>query len=463
MNHFPEHILELYVRSSPEVAGQQTAIEQHCAECFSCSEMVREMQEFYHAAETTTKLLDAAGTESNALVMEAQIRNRPIPQAYVSQSLPVRMVRFVRRRPATSSFFGAVVLLFGYLSFSTVTHSSKGGPAYHQFNVEDNSVEVFDRSDNRLWKLKLNSDAKGLKQLEESYFSVRVIEFDLNQDGIKEVVIIPPVMNDADIRGSAKIFTANGERSGDLSVPFRDIHFGTLKYDRDFYPSVMVADQERKNLFISYTNGRSPSIIARYGNDGTLLGTYWHYGQLNSIVFFDVDRDGKKELVLSGINDTEDDTKRSFAVTMILDPEKIIGNTECSATNGFGLPSSNSEHMIIRYPNPEIILDAPVNLIAKTSAFPSEKDLRVITDAVYDKTQIAIEYFFDSTMTVHDVKFSAQTLFYHSTLFNEGKLKQPINDAYTRSLLQSVLYWEGNEWKIDPLENKGQVSANMVK
>ncbi|MFZ4619853.1 MAG: hypothetical protein ACOYNS_04785, partial [Bacteroidota bacterium] len=457
MNHFSEHILELYVRSSPDVAGQQAAIEQHCAECFSCREMVREMKEFYHAAEATTKLLDAAGAESNALVMEAQIRNRPIPQAYVSQSLSVRMVRFVRRRPVTSSFFGAAVLFFGYLSFSAVVHSSKGTPVYHQFNAQDNSVEIFDRSNKKIWDLRLNADVIDMKNLEGSYFALKVMEFDLDHDGVNEVVVIPPVMNDADLRGRAKVFTSAGEKAGILSIPFRDIRFGTLRYNSDFYPSVMVTDREKKNLFVSYTNGRSPTVIARYGNDGTLLGTYWHYGQLNSMVFRDPDHDGKMELILSGINDTEDQIKRPYAVTIILEPDQITGNTECSASRGFGLPRSGSEQRIIRYPNPEIIENAPENLIAKTSAFPDEKDLRVLTDAELKNSRIALEYFFDSTLTVRDVKFDAQTLFYYSTLFNQGKLRQPVNDEYTQALVRSVLYWEGNEWKIDPLKNKGQV------
>ncbi len=149
MNHFPEHILELFARNSPDVSEQRAAIEQHCVECFSCRELVREMREFYQAVEASTKLLDAVGAESNALVMEAQIRNRSIPQAYVSQSLPVRMVRFVRRRPVTSSFFGAVVLMFGYLSFSAVTHSSKGGPVYHRYSEQNNTVELYDKADNK--------------------------------------------------------------------------------------------------------------------------------------------------------------------------------------------------------------------------------------------------------------------------------------------------------------------------
>ncbi len=119
--------------------------------------------------------------------------------------------------------------------------------------------------------------------------------------------------------------------------------------------------------------------------------------------------------------------------------------------------------MIIRYPNPEIIENVAANLIAKTSAFPTEKDLRVLTDAVFENSRIALEYFYDSTMTVKDVKFDSQTLFYYSTLFNQGKLKQPVNDAYTRSLVRSVLYWEGNKWKIDSLKNEGQVSVNMIK
>ncbi len=462
MNHFPEHILELYVRSSPEVAGQLAAIEQHCAECFSCREMVREMREFYHAAEATTKLLDAAGAESNALVMEAQIRNRPLPQAYVSQSLPVRMVRFVRRRPATSSFFGAVFLMLGYLSFSEFTRSEKEHPEYIQYNEQNNSVQVFDKKDNKLWERRLNAGVKEIIN-DNTPSNQKITVFDLNHDGANEVIIIPPVMNDPNLKGKAKLFNTVGDWTGDISIPFREIQFNAKKYNGDFYPFVMGVDRGKRNLFISFSNGRSPTIISRYATDGTLVGTYWHFGHLASIICFDVDQDGKEELVLSGLNDTEDETKRSFAATIILDPEKIIGNTESSATPGFGLPTSSAELRYIRYPIPEMFLNIPDNFVAKNSVYLGEKNLRVLTDVHFGDLLIAMEYFYDSTMSVTDVKFNSQTLYYYSTQYKQGKLKQPINDEYTRSLVRSVLYWEGKEWKNDPSSILASVSKNATK
>ncbi|MBP9211777.1 MAG: hypothetical protein KBF97_03200 [Bacteroidetes bacterium] len=447
MTHYSEHILELFARGSADVSQQHDEIAQHCAECNSCRELVQEMQAFYASADGSPKLLESAGQENNALVMEPQIRRRPIQHVYISRSVPARVFRFIRRSPVSSTFFGAVAVLFGYLSFSSVLHSPKGSPAYHQYDIQNNSVMIFDKYDNMLWERKIGVEVKSIGEFERNIFSNKVMEFDFNGDDVNEVVILPPLINEESLRERGKIFDAKGEMIGVLSIPFRKINYGNKSYDAEFHPSVMKVNRYKNSFVVSYMNGRSPTIITRYGNDGSLLGTYWHYGHMNSIVYFDVNHDGADELVLSGINDTEDETNRSFAVTIILDPEKIVGNSEASATRGFGLPASDAELRYIRYPNPEIILHLAVNLTAKTSSYQGEKDLRVLTDARFDQSLIALEYFYDSTMLVKDVKFDATTLIYHSTLFKQGKLTQPVTEAYSRMLVKSVLYWDGNKWQ----------------
>ena len=94
MEHFSEHMLELYVRNSDGVQNRRAEIEQHLAECFSCRELVLELQAFYDQTDKSKKMLAAQPEESSSLVMEAHIRKREVSSVYISHSLPARIIRF---------------------------------------------------------------------------------------------------------------------------------------------------------------------------------------------------------------------------------------------------------------------------------------------------------------------------------------------------------------------------------
>lgn len=460
MSHYTEHILELYVQNSAEVLERRTEIEHHLAECYSCRELVQEMRDFYIQTEDAKKLLAGQSDESTSLVMEAHIEKRHISSVYIPNSLPVRLIRFIRQQPVKSSLFTMGIFLLGIYSINTIQKNNGSNPWYCEYNVSNNSIEVYDKNDTKLWEKRLKGDAAAMKNKETVNAFHQLLVADIDHDGNNEVIILPALAVDQLVAPNLKIFDHNGDLRIKNLLPFQKIRYKTKKYETEFNPtSVIYGGNKQKNLFVGFQNGRSPSIIVRYDEKGNIIGTFWHYGQLTNMMFFDVNHDGTNELVLNGINDTEDETARSYAVTVIVDPDKIVGDCESSATKGFGFSSSDAETYYIRYPNPEIILLSSINLFAKNELYrEGDKIFRVLTEAMVKTTEVAIEYYFDSTVAVTDAKFAGQTLIHHNQLYKEGKLKQPINDEYIKSLKDGVLYWNGSNWVDKAVRIGGQIS-----
>jgi hypothetical protein len=460
MNHYSEHILELYVRNSSEVESEKEAISQHLQTCAGCRDLVREMQEFYARTEDSKKLLAEQAEDSSSLMMEPHIGRRKISISYVPNSLPARFIRFVKKRPVTSSMFTVGFIVLGLYSINMIPKKNGSNPWYYEYNSSNNSVVVYDRNDIKLWEKRLKEDVAAIENVERTSNFHQTLAADIDHDGKNEVVILPALSIDGFTLPSLKIFDEKGILKDKSTFPFQKVQYKTKQYETEFIPMcVLFGGNKQKNLFVSFQNGRSPSVIVRYDENGNILGTYWHYGQLPNMMFFDANHDGIDELILNGINDTEDETARSYAVTVVLDPDRIIGNSESSATKGFGFVSSDAEEHYIRYPNPEIILRSTVNLFAKNELYKEgDKVFRVLTEAIVKEAEVAIEYYFDSLMAVTDAKFAGQTLIQHNQLYKEGKLKQPINEQYIKSLKESVLYWNGSQWLNKPVKHFEQLS-----
>jgi hypothetical protein len=458
MKHYSEHILELFVCNSSEVEQEREAISRHLETCLGCRSLVEELKEFYVRAVDSQKLISAQAEDSTSLVMEARIGRRDISASYVSNSIPARLVRFAKKQPVTSSLFTLGFIVLGWYSIYSIQKKNESNPWYYEYNVKNNSLMVFDKNDTKLWEKRIKENVASILDFSASSIIYRTLTADIDNDGRKEVISILNFAFDETQSTKVRVFDGKGNAINTFTIPFQQIQYKAKQYGTEFYPtSIIFGGNSKRTLFVSNNNGRSPTVIIRYDEKGNILGSYWHYGQ-GTINFLDVDHDGHDELILNGINDTEDETDRSFAVTIILDPDKIVGTCESSATKGFGFSSSAAELYYIRYPIPDIIQQTVFNMGATNSTNKNDKLLRVLNRANFDQSSVAIEYFFDSTFAVKDVKFDSGMLIKHNQLFNEGKLKQPINEQYIKSLKEAVLYWNGSHWSTKPTSVLGQMS-----
>jgi hypothetical protein len=130
----------------------------------------------------------------------------------------------------------------------------------------------------------------------------------------------------------------------------------------------------------------------------------------------------------------------------VLDPKKIVGITESSATRGFGNPASDAELFYVRFPVCD--LDKAMNVHSSAQIRNNERvgSLSISSGLNNDKSP-NFEYCFDSQMHATQVLYDSQTPAIHSKLRSEKKITSTFDASYLENLRQGVEYWDGSGWQ----------------
>ena len=210
-----------------------------------------------------------------------------------------------------------------------------------------------------------------------------------------------------------------------------------------------------KEIVAALCNWRSPSVVVRLDPRGTVLGEYWHYGHLTAMNIVHSPDGTNDRIIMTGINDGQDTSGVRFPVLAVLDPSKIIGKTEASATRGFGLPVSSAEVHYIRLAGCD--MDRAIkSLPVIRNKLSSEDDLFrfvvVTTQAMRfvnsaDTVSYSFEYDFTPGWSVSDVRANDMTELSHARLRAAGLVTSTFGPTYCAGLRDSVMYWTGDAWR----------------
>jgi hypothetical protein len=198
-------------------------------------------------------------------------------------------------------------------------------------------------------------------------------------------------------------------------------------------------------LFSVAGGGRSPCVLIRFDLQGNVIGEYWHFGAIFSLYLRDVDGDGRKELIACAMNDVDDNLHMAVPTAIVLDPEKIVGVTESSASRGFGYPVSPAERYYVGLPLSELNTVFNVN----ASVFhlrTNEGSLFVYVRTLIGGGEYEFEYEFARVLVPVDVKPTTNTLNFYSDQRRKGVLKKPLDREYRNKLLHGMRYWDGVKW-----------------
>lgn len=445
MNHVSEQILELYLLNGTENAEQRVGIEDHLKVCAQCRDLFTEMQSYYQLLEHGPKQLSSVNESSFGIVVRSDERNGmfvPVPR-----SLPQRLWRYAKRRPVVASAWSFVLMFFMYTGIEPFMRKQDDNPMNYRFNEANNMMEVFNANDEILWSTPIHSasaynsvkDRRGVQ-----YVDLR----DLDGDKKNEIITSLDLTFEKSFR-TLRVFRSDKSEmfSLDTLAP-QKINFRSIEYQKQFYSvgfkTVMV--NGKTNIFLLSNNGRSPQFIARIDHLGKIIGRYWHYGQIGMMEAMDVDHDGNEEIIVLGMNDTPF-PDITYGVMAVLDPSKIIGDTESKACRGFGFPAAECERYYLRFPRSD------VDSALKSQSVPEilMKEGNVLS--VYLRTNewkngvYNFEYSFLNGIDLVSVKGSDPCARIYDQLKKDGLVHGTYGDSLFEGLKRSVSYFDGTDWQ----------------
>jgi hypothetical protein len=336
------------------------------------------------------------------------------------------------------------------LNLTLKTAFKDTNPAYVILSERNSALEVYNREDEKLWQL-FQPQIKGFIESDEDRRISRTAVADLNGDGRNELVTTLPLPTENGMAKALRVYDAERKLIIEKKFENTTINFLSNRYETSFLPNGILVDdfggEGKKEIFASADNGRSPWFLVRLDAKGQTLGRYWHFGQMLGFYTVDLNDNGRKEIILCGMNQVNDLQLAQFAVVAVLDPQKIIGEVEATATRGFGLSPSDAEIYYIQIPTSDMTIALGLEQTIRCISPTSEPQLRFAASSGASDELPVFEFIFSKDMRVQEVKYSDQDIFLHARLKKEGKIHSTFDHAYLENLMKGIRYWDGKEWR----------------
>jgi hypothetical protein len=467
MQHFDEHTLEMYVLGTRAVAGRREEIERHLAVCHGCRTMVESMREFYRAAD---KAVDDISLEEGKAEKSLARAKRSLTPLYADAGpvgpphRPVTTMQkfqyFVRRHPVVAGSGVLACMIVALLAFLLPPRKPPEAVEIdHAYpNVKTGRLEVYGAQGNLLWAIPSYAISSADKEdsFRFSNFVSQVSVADLDGDGRKEVLTTLPLWDES-VSESLRVF--GGMRKLVWSRGFdRQTTYKAKTYtSHQFHPGSMLVlpgtKPEHREIFVTCALSYSPTFIARLDADGVEIGSYWHFGQLQIRELEDQER-YSGQLLAYGIDDTPDDSQNELPFLALLDPSRIVGRAQSTATPGFAhLPFSRAERYYISFPLTDMHRALQTNASVTSVAQESDSVIAIdIRGAFRDGGFIVPDftYYLNRRMAIVQVKSKNPTDRLHARLRKEGRITSVMGPDYLEQLRRGARYWDGSGWRDTP-------------
>ncbi|MBS4027671.1 MAG: VCBS repeat-containing protein [Ignavibacteriales bacterium] len=478
--HLTEEQIELFVLNAPEIAGEKNAIEQHLQECDGCAELFEEMKAYYTDVEThfkndTALVVAHQSIEPSAESIGWRAKNEewkkdsgPLGFRRVEIALPVRFARWVIHHPyvATGGFAGflgmiaAMFMMFPKASENKITDFNPTNVEYKGEMLLFKNVrgELLDEQ----W---VGKDF----DFNQEPFKQKVSFYDFDNDGINEIfwgdnaralnnyssmifcksIISKKILWSDSLRKKIEV---TGQEIGGEGFGFRGVIVGD--YDFDNKPEVYVACFSLSNF---------PSLLRKYdAQTGKLISEYLHTGHIASLGFINSGQEGRKELVIAGINNA---LKNSFVA--VFDPRFIEGHSPWvkgyDTKNYF--PPEGTEKMYIIIPK-TIVGDALVPYALNewnSCGIENYSDIeKFISITVYepdvDNLRATFRIYFDLNFTPQRITTGDDYDKTEQLLFSQGKISRRGDSRYlNEEYIKTIQYWDGDKFVNSVTMNKRYV------
>lgn len=457
--HLNNDTLELLALNQSFPSRDLARMRRHLASCVQCRERLEEIRQFYAAADA--EVAEARREEINApTALPAVRRENTLLQTIFDQSVSVRrppqrildrLTIFWKSRPFAAGLGGA--LLVGALGVGLVSlfqSPRDTNPAYASVNPDQLSMNVYNQRDQVLWSKPIwVTGAQLLLEKDRREHMVQVV--DLDRDGRREVVTTYKLSRDggSPLSSSVAVFNADGSLRAQrqLSAP---VSYRGATFDSTFDSKGLLAytppGAAESEIVVCAQNRRSPFAFVRLSAGLQLLGTYWHFGHLHGPAEVPAPSGGKL-LVLWGVDDLADAEGLTRSTLVVIDPSRMNGSIESSATPGFGHPVGDAEAFVIRFPDPDILVPLEAQSSLRRIEAVTPHSLHVVQLLTVDGRDLpGLEYVFDLTWKLTGIKPISGFEQQHQQLALDGKISSTFGQAYLDALARRLQYWDGRSW-----------------
>jgi len=345
---------------------------------------------------------------------------------------------------ATTLFFGFRKLL------------SPQEPA--DFRIDKNALVILNEKGRELWRFETGVENLLGNQAYHEHFQVKrilpseivthphLIIKDINGDGHKEVLFTAKT-EDSYKEGVIFCFDRRGRELWRFRTG-RPIRFGRQDYADfaiyGFGANDLDNDGRQEVIVISFSRGFFPTQLAVLGSDGKLLGEFWNSGQIHDVALIDLEHDGRKEIIFSGMNN---EYKKGCLI--VFDTARISGSSPQSVEKYISPAlSPGTERFYVLFPR----TDLDMSEFPAEAAISSEvlsNDLILVT---MGNSRIIYELGFDLAPRIARTSHPFEQK--HAVAVREGRIKSVLDDAYFDSLKRGILYWNGRQWTGTPSRNQ---------
>ena len=473
MTHFDENTLELFVLGAKEVEGQRKAIDAHLKKCEGCRALVRTMTEFYADAES---LYESQGLPQSRALIRHRSELEPAYDSHFSIQNPTvagpktfvqHIYSFAKQNPAKTvvGSFAFLVVLGLLLNITLRTVIKDTNPVYTILNVPHTALEVYNREDEMLWQLP-SPYIPDAYESENANNICHTAVVDLQGDGKNEVITVIPIPSDNSHGKSLRVYDGKKNIAEFNHLEDSTLNFLSNHYETSFYFDGIAVDDfagdGRREIFASIACTHSPWFLARFDQHLHIIGRFWHFGD-QELYEADLNNDGKKEIILSGVNQVDELKSGQFGDVIILDPEKIQGDAESVSSRGYGLQASNAEIYYIRFPESDMFkaLGTKQNGPVLVSSINEQQLKFSVRSSLPDGP--FFEYIFSKDLRVQEVKFGSPDVWIHAKLKKEGKVSSTLDQKYLENLKNGVRYWDGNTWTKEVIKVRHEISRRIAQ
>ncbi|MFO7733673.1 MAG: VCBS repeat-containing protein, partial [Candidatus Aminicenantes bacterium] len=340
----------------------------------------------------------------------------------------------------------AALLVVPAVIFTGLSLSTPRAPA--GFRIDGSALVILNAKGKELWR----HDAGPHNLARERYRSTKpqerwsgqdgktvlphLIIDDLDGDG-KVETLFNTWMDDGRTGGNVLCFDQRGKRLWEFETG-RPMEFGATRFSGDFivrgFDAVDLDGDGRKEiLVIANQLNRFPTRLSILDTNGELRGDYWHSGHLGDLIAADLDGDGRKEILTFGTNN-----EYGEGVLIVFDAADVRGCSPQSDERFRWKGVEPGSHLhFIRIPRPD----------AELADFYPLDDISHVTANTDGRFSVwsgrsGIEYVFDRSMSVVEVRGSHSFQILHENARRSGKITSVADAAYFEDLRRRVLYWD---------------------